>query len=63
VVPYLQFGSNNQTAAAAAISEGLGRHIEYTGLPIDAVRQGNEDVAPMFEWFDRVGYDAGVVGL
>jgi len=49
--------------AAAAISEASGRRIEYTALPIDAVRQQNEDLARMFEWFDRVGYDADVVGL
>ena len=49
--------------AAAAISEASGRHIEYTALPIDTVRQWNEDQARMLEWFDRVGYDADVVGL
>jgi uncharacterized protein YbjT (DUF2867 family) len=49
--------------AAAAISEASGRHIEYAALPIDAVRQQNEDLARMYEWFDRVGYDADVVGL
>jgi uncharacterized protein YbjT (DUF2867 family) len=49
--------------AAAVISEASGRHIEYTALPIDAVRQRSEDQASMFEWFDRVGYDADVVGL
>jgi len=49
--------------AAAAISEASGRHIEYTALPLDAVRQWNEDLARMFEWFDRVGYDADIVGL
>ena len=49
--------------AAAAISEVSGRHFEYTALPIDAVRQQNEDLARMFEWFDRVGYDADIVGL
>src|SRR6266700_3287033 len=49
--------------AAAAISAASGRHIEYTALPIDAVRQSNDDLASMFEWFDRVGYDADVVGL
>jgi uncharacterized protein YbjT (DUF2867 family) len=49
--------------AAAAISAASGRHIEYTGLPIDAVREQNEDLARMFAWFDRVGYDADVVGL
>ncbi|HLQ58331.1 MAG TPA: NmrA/HSCARG family protein [Gemmatimonadales bacterium] len=49
--------------AAAAISEASGRRVEYTALPIDAVRQQNDDLARMFEWFDRVGYDADVVGL
>jgi uncharacterized protein YbjT (DUF2867 family) len=48
---------------AAIISEASGRPIAYTALPIDAVRQFNEDSARMFEWFDRVGYDADVVGL
>jgi uncharacterized protein YbjT (DUF2867 family) len=49
--------------AAAAISEASDRHIEYTALPIDAVRQWNDDLARMFEWFDCVGYDADIVGL
>jgi len=49
--------------AAAAIGDVSGRHVEYTALPIDAVRQQSEDLARMMEWFDRVGYDADVVGL
>jgi uncharacterized protein YbjT (DUF2867 family) len=48
---------------AAAISEVSGRRIEYAALPIEAVRQQNEDLARMYEWFDRVGYDADIVGL
>jgi len=51
------------TTAAVLISAASGRRIEYTALPIDAVRQQNEDLARMYEWFDRVGYDADVVGL
>jgi uncharacterized protein YbjT (DUF2867 family) len=51
------------TTAAEAISEASGRRIEYTALPIDTVRQWNEDQARMLEWFDRVGYDADIVGL
>jgi len=51
------------TTAAAAIGEAAGRQIAYTALPIDAVRQQNEDLARMFEWFERVGYDADVIGL
>src|SRR5258708_30976851 len=49
--------------AAATVSEASGRRIEYTALPIDAVRQQNEDLARMFEWFYRVGYDADILGL
>jgi uncharacterized protein YbjT (DUF2867 family) len=48
---------------AAAISEVSGRQIKYTALPIDAQRAQSKDLALMFEWFDRVGYDADIVGL
>lgn len=50
-------------SAAATIGEIAGRHIEYTAGSVDAVRAWNEDLARMYEWFDRVGYDADVVGL
>ena len=49
--------------AAAAISEASGRTVKYTAVPIAAARQQSEDLARMYEWFDRVGYDADVVGL
>jgi uncharacterized protein YbjT (DUF2867 family) len=48
---------------AEVISKVSGRQIKYSALPVDAVRQQNEDMARMFEWFDHVGYDADVVGL
>jgi uncharacterized protein YbjT (DUF2867 family) len=51
------------TTATAAISEASGRPIKYTAVPIAAARAQNEDLARMYEWFDRVGYDADVVGL
>jgi uncharacterized protein YbjT (DUF2867 family) len=51
------------TTATAAISEASGRPIKYTAVPIAAARQQSEDLARMYEWFDRVGYDADVVGL
>jgi uncharacterized protein YbjT (DUF2867 family) len=61
----IDIASDELTSATvtAAISEASGQHIEYTELPIDAVRQQNEDLARMFEWFEHVGYDADVVGL
>ena len=51
------------TKAAAVLSDVLGRHIEYTALGLETVRQWSEDQARMFDWFDRVGYDADIVGL
>jgi uncharacterized protein YbjT (DUF2867 family) len=51
------------TTATAAISEASGRPIKYTAVPIAAARQQSEDLARMYEWFDRVGYDADIVGL
>ena len=61
----IDIASDELTSAtvAAVISEVSGRQIEYTALPIDAVRQWSEDQARMMEWFDRVGYDADIVGL
>ena len=50
-------------AAAAALSAGLGRHIEFVSIPIAEVRKNNEDVAAMLEWFDRVGYDVDMAAL
>ena len=32
-------------------------------IPIAAARQQSEDAALMFEWFDRVGYDADIAAL
>jgi uncharacterized protein YbjT (DUF2867 family) len=48
---------------AALFSRALGRPIEYTRIPIEAVRQNSDDFATMLEWFDRVGYDADIAGL
>lgn len=48
--------------AAAALSAGLGRAIEYTQIPISEIRKNSEDFALMLEWFERVGYDADIAG-
>jgi uncharacterized protein YbjT (DUF2867 family) len=47
----------------ALLSRTLGRPIEYTRIPIEAVRRNSDDFATMLEWFDRVGYDADIAGL
>jgi uncharacterized protein YbjT (DUF2867 family) len=49
--------------AAAAMSEKLGKKIEYQPIPMDMVRQYSEDVALMLEWFERVGYDVDIPAL
>ena len=48
---------------AKILSQAIGRPIDYQEIPIAAVRQQSEDVALMFEWFDRVGYDADIAAL
>jgi uncharacterized protein YbjT (DUF2867 family) len=50
-------------AAAAALSAGLGRHIEFVSIPIAEVRKNSEDVATMLEWFDRGGFDVDIGAL
>jgi uncharacterized protein YbjT (DUF2867 family) len=49
--------------AAAILSKGLGRTIEFVRLPIEEVRKNSEDLAVMLEWFDRTGYNADIEGL
>jgi len=49
--------------AAAALSKGLGRTIEFMPIPIAEVRKNSEDFAIMLEWFERVGYNADIAGL
>lgn len=48
---------------ASALSQGLGRTITFVQIPISEVRKNSEDFALMLEWFERVGYDADILGL
>jgi uncharacterized protein YbjT (DUF2867 family) len=48
---------------AKILSQVIGRPINYQEIPIAAARQQSEDAALMFEWFDRVGYDADIAAL
>ena len=48
---------------ASALSKALGRTITFAQIPISEVRKNNEDFALMLEWFERVGYDADILGL
>src|SRR5882757_5549852 len=48
---------------AKILSHAIGRPLNYQEIPIAAIRQQNEDVALMAEWFDRVGYDVDIAAL
>ena len=48
---------------AKILSDAIGRPVNYQEIPIATVRQQSEDVALMFEWFDRVGADADIAAL
>ena len=49
--------------AGEILSQAIGRPINYQEIPIAAACQQSEDVAIMFEWFDRVGADADIAAL
>ena len=49
--------------AATALSKAIGRRIEYVEQPMAEVRAQSEDLARMYEWFDRVGYSADIGAL
>ena len=49
--------------AATALSKAIGRGIEYVEQPIAEVRAQSEDLALMYECFDRVGYSADIGAL
>jgi uncharacterized protein YbjT (DUF2867 family) len=51
------------TEAAAVVAKASGREIRFEGFPPDALRSSSEDMALMFEWFDRVGYSADIEAL
>ena len=48
---------------AQTIGRASGRKIGYNEVPIEQVRQMSEDMALMYEWFERVGYSVDIEGL
>ena len=44
-------------------SRASGKPFRYVELPIAQLRAMSEDVALMFEWFDKVGYSADIAAL
>lgn len=47
----------------AVLAETTGRKLDYEEQPMDEVRAMAEDVALMYQWFDRVGYSADIARL
>jgi uncharacterized protein YbjT (DUF2867 family) len=48
---------------AAILSKVTGRKVHYEGFPPDVLRAQSEDMALMFEWFNRTGYSADIESL
>ena len=51
------------TAVASILSEVLGRTIEYEEQSLEEVRSQMEDMARMYEWFDKVGFQVEIPEL
>ena len=49
--------------AAEIISSAAGHAIDYAQIPIKKAYAMSEDVARMYEWFDKVGYSADIAAL
>jgi uncharacterized protein YbjT (DUF2867 family) len=48
---------------AATLTGITGHKIIYEALPVSVIKQQSDDMAAMFEWFDRVGYNVDVPEL
>lgn len=61
----IDIASDERTGAetAAILGRASGREIRYIEVPLEQLRQGNDDLARMFEWIGRVGYHADIAGL
>ena len=45
------------------LSELTGRKLTYHPIPLDEVRKQSEDMAKMYDWFNRVGYSVDIPKL
>jgi uncharacterized protein YbjT (DUF2867 family) len=48
---------------SATLTRVTGRQVIYEALPVSVVKQQSDDMAIMFEWFDRVGYNVDIPEL
>ena len=51
------------TQAAEVLSRAIGRPIKYFQVPMENIRKMSADMAKMYEWFERVGYDVDTRAL
>ena len=49
--------------AAKILSDELGHRIRYVHIPLEQVRQANEDMAHMYEWYERIGTGIDITSL
>jgi len=49
--------------AAKLLSNELRHRIRYVHIPLDRVREGNEDMARMYEWYEKVGTGIDIPSL
>lgn len=49
--------------AAEVLSRVIGKPIQYVRVPIESIRRMSEDMAKMYEWFERVGYSVDTAAL
>ena len=54
---------NTPPEIAHILAHAMGRHIRYHHTPHEEVRAWSEDMAFMFDWFDRVGTGIDIAGL
>jgi uncharacterized protein YbjT (DUF2867 family) len=48
---------------AEILSEVIGKPIKYFQVPIENIRKTSEDLAKMYQWFERVGYSVDTAAL
>ena len=49
--------------AAKILSDELGRKIKNVQVPLEQIRQASEDIALMYEWYERVGTGIDITNL
>jgi uncharacterized protein YbjT (DUF2867 family) len=49
--------------AAKILSNELGQRIKYVHIPLEQVYQGNEDMARMYKWYEKVGTGIDISAL